>query len=172
MTGGSVFGNQAYYRFQNNVNSNLTMSSGLASAAPALTEASMTTLGSLSSENWQIFYSSGVYFIRNYDDGAGLQLGLTTTNGVVPEFLNSSGDLGQQWDFTQRSDGTWRITNILTGNGTVLGLVDSQTTPAMNTDDDNGHWDVTINASAGTITDSAMLAAVSNVQVSYAQRSR
>jgi hypothetical protein len=163
----SAFSSEAYYRFFNNIYPNNTMSSGLNGPAPSGTEVNMTQEAAFSSsENWQIFYSSGRYFIRNYNNAAQLQLGLTEDNTIVPQLLNSTGELGQQWDLTQRSDSTWRITNALTGNQTALGLAVSNTVPGMDTADSDGHWDVSINVSAGTISDESMLSDVQNVQVS------
>jgi hypothetical protein len=37
----------------------------------------MTQWGAYSSENWQLFFDSSIYFIRNYDYGADWQLGVT-----------------------------------------------------------------------------------------------
>jgi hypothetical protein len=162
----SPFNPTAYYRFFNNVYPNNTISVGLiysTNVAINMTTAQTFT----SSENWQIFYQNGLYFIRNYQAGSALQLGLTSDDLSVPRLLNSSGDLGQQWRLNQWSDGKWRVTNMLVGNSSSLGIAPGgATVPAMDTSDDDGHWDISINVSAGTISDESMLAQVSNVQVS------
>ena len=119
-----------------------------------------------SSENWQLYSQSDVYFIRNYDTGSQLQLGLTTDSRVIPQLLSRSGDLGQQWLLSPRQDGTWRVTNALLGNQLALGIAPANTIPGMDTSEDDGHWTIGINISAGNITDSAMLSSVTNVQVS------
>jgi len=161
----SPFNSQNYYRFFNSVDPNNTMSVGLVYSVNV--PVSMTAAQTFtSSENWQIFDQSGLYFIRNYQAGAALQLGLTSDNLSVPRLLNSSGDLGQQWKLSQWSSGKWRVTNMLVGNSSVLGIALGGTVPAMDTSDNDGQWDISINVSAGTISDAAMLASVSNVQVS------
>ena len=118
-----------------------------------------------SSENWQIYSQSGRYFIRNYDAGSQVQLGLTTTSRTVPQLLPRSGDLGQQWFLTLRQDGTWRVSNALVGNQTSLGVSTGNTVPGMDTNENDGHWNIGINISAGDISDSGMLSDVQNVQV-------
>ncbi|QDS74890.1 hypothetical protein FKW77_003680 [Venturia effusa] len=122
-----------------------------------------------STENWQLFYQSGIYFIRNYQSGADLQLGLTEDDLTTPRLLIPSGDLGQQWTITARSDTTWRITNGLLSNVSSLGIATGgATVPAMDTDDADGHWQIGINQSAGTIEDESMLSSVANVVSSTA----
>jgi hypothetical protein len=53
-----------------------------------------TPPGSYSSENWQLFFQDGVYFIRNYDWGADWQLGVNSTDRSVPQMLEAAGLLG------------------------------------------------------------------------------
>jgi hypothetical protein len=154
-----------YYRFFNSIYPNNTISAGLVYTVNG--PVNMTKSETFSStENWQIFDQSGIYFIRNYQSGAALQLGLTADNLVVPRLLNSSGDLGQQWKFNQRPDGTYRVTNGLVSDSSSLGIAPGgATVPAMDTSDADGHWDISINVSAGKISNAAMLASVENIQV-------
>jgi hypothetical protein len=162
----SPFNSKNYYRFFNSVYPNHTISEGLIYSVNGSVNMTISETFS-STENWQLFYQSGLYFIRNYQSGSALQLGLTADDLSVPRLLNSSGDLGQQWKLNQFSDGTYRITNGLLSNSSSLGIGPGDTVPAMDTSDGDGHWDISINISAGTISDAAMLASVSNVQVCY-----
>lgn len=110
----------------------------------------MTALGSLSSENWQLYYQQGRYFIRNYDYKADYQLGFDARSGSVPVMLRTSGDLGQQWTLTRVGDTTFTLTNGLFGNGTLLALVGGNTIPGMQPSSTGSQWDITINVSAGS----------------------
>jgi hypothetical protein len=136
----SPFNAKNYYRFFNSIYPNNTISAGLFYAVNG--PINMTTSETFSStENWQIFYQSGLYFIRNYQAGAAIQLGLTADDLSVPRLLNSSGDLGQQWKLNQWSDGTWRMTNMLVSNSSSLGIArGGATVPAMDSSDADGHW--------------------------------
>lgn len=162
----SPFNVKNYYRFFNSISPNNTISAGV--VYNINDPINMTIQETFSStENWQLFYQSGVYFIRNYQSGADLQLGLTENDLTTPRLLLSSGALGQQWQITARSDNTWRITNGLVSNLSSLGIAPGgATVPAMDTDDTDGHWRIGINQSAGTISNTAMLATVTNVVVS------
>lgn len=162
----SPFNVKNYYRFFNSIYANHTISAGLFYTVNG--PINMTVQETFSStENWQLFYQSGVYFIRNYQSGADLQLGLTADDLTTPRLLNSSGTLGQQWKITTRSDNTYRITNGLVSNSSSLGIAPGgATVPAMDTDENDGHWSISINVSAGSISDAAMLATVANVEVS------
>ena len=136
----SPFNAKNYYRFFNSIYPNNTISAGVQYSVNG--PINMTTQGTFtSSENWQIFYQSGLYFIRNYQAGAALQLGLTADQLSVPRLLYSSGGLGQQWQLNQRSDGTWRVTNMLVSNSSSLGIArGGLTVPAMDSSDADGHW--------------------------------
>jgi hypothetical protein len=82
----SSFSSTAFYRFFNDIYLNHTISTGLKYTANTqinMTVAETTT----SSENWQLYYQSDVYFIRNYAAGAQLQLGLTQDANVIPQLL-------------------------------------------------------------------------------------
>jgi hypothetical protein len=73
-----------------------------------------------------------------------------------------------QWNVTHRSDGTFKLTNMLLGNDLpMFGLADGTTVPAMNTNEEGAHWTVDINAgdgSSGGII-AAMLATFSSIEV-------
>jgi hypothetical protein len=162
----SSFSSTAFYRFFNDVYPNHTISTGLQytkSTKVNMTIAETTT----SSENWQLYLQSDVYFIRNYAAGAQLQLGLTQDSNVVPQLLPRSGDLGQQWLITPREDGTWRLTNKLVGDQSSVGISAQNTVPGIDPNDDDGHWKIGINVSAGKITNGAMLSDNQNIEVSF-----
>jgi hypothetical protein len=95
MSNQQPFDPKSYYRLANKMLANYTV--GTLGSAP-LAAVNMTSIGSSSSENWQIYYQSqpGVYFIRNYDAGSQLQLGLTADSAIIPRLLSRAGDLSQQ----------------------------------------------------------------------------
>lgn len=162
----SPFNPRFYYRFFNDELDGTTMAVG---QSPTVnTTVNMTTEQvTTSSENWQIFSQSDVYFIRNYQGGAELQLGLTSDSPTLPRLLNRSGALGQQWALNKWDDGTWRMTNMLVGNSTALGIAGAgDTQPAMDSSEGDEHWNISINISAGEIKDEKMLSNVTNVEVS------
>jgi hypothetical protein len=167
----SPFDPTAYYRLSNDATgAGLTLSLGLRSLPPPTPQ--MTQWGAYSSENWQLFFDSGIYFIRNYDYGADWQLGVTEDNrsDSEPSLLNSSGALGMQWNLSQWGDGTWALRNELLGSlplfaVSVAGADGDDTVPAMNLDQTAAHWTADINISAGRISDSAMLSALPSIQV-------
>lgn len=163
----SPFNVKNYYRFFNSIYPNHTISAGVYYKVYA--PINMTIQETYTStENWQLFYQAGIFFIRNYQSGADLQLGLTADDLTTPRLLRTSGALGQQWKITLRSDSTYRITNGLVSNASSLGIAPAgATVPAMDSDDNNGHWNISINQSAGTILDPAMLAPVKNIVVSF-----
>jgi hypothetical protein len=100
---------------------------------------------SLSSQNWQLFPQGGRWFIRNYDYGPDYQLGLTTQGGGVPTLLRRSGSLGQQWSITP-TDGGYRLTNGLLGNGTALAVPSQVVDIAMQAASVGTIWNITANA--------------------------
>jgi hypothetical protein len=161
---GLPFSSKNYYRFTNNVSPNNSMSTG--QTYEVLTPVNVTTLGSASSENWQLYSQAGLYFIRNYNGGAQLQLGVTKDSLIVPRMLPRAGDLGQQWLISRREDGSWRLANGLVGNGSSLSLSVGNTIPGMDPSEAYGHWEISVNLSAGDITDQQMLTDVDNVEVS------
>ncbi|KAF1850818.1 uncharacterized protein K460DRAFT_391228 [Cucurbitaria berberidis CBS 394.84] len=155
----SPFDPKSYYRFSNAAYAGVTISTGYKHSSSSII---FTPSGSRSSENWQIFRQGERYFIRNYDYGAELQLGLTKASDAVPRLLPRSGELGQQWNLDQNEDGSWRVTNALLGNISVLGVSDAisshEIAPAMNpSPDESKRWIVTVNLSAGQIWQPGML---------------
>ena len=161
----SPFDSTQYYRFFNDVSPGNTISSGNSEDTDG--QISMTPEQSTtSSENWQLFSQSGIYFIRNHDYGPHYQLGVSDANRSVPSLMSRSIDPGQQWLLTQRSDGSWRVANVLLGNSSSLALTVGNDVPGMQPSDSGGHWDVQINVSAGKIDDSEMLCNLVGLTVS------
>ena len=104
----------------------------------------MTLDGSLSSENWQLFFQSGRYFIRNYDYGAKWQLGITEESRSIPKLYERSGSVSQQWRLLKVGDG-WHLVNELWGEGTVFALPRGWLVPAMRSEMDGATWNITSN---------------------------
>jgi hypothetical protein len=162
----SFFDSTAWYRLSNdNTGENKTISLGYSSDTPAALN--MTQAGSFSSENWQIFFQSGLYFIRNYDYGADWQLGVTDNDRSIPRMLPSSGLLGMEWNISQWQDGTWKFTNELLGNVLLFGVGADSTVPAMNANGRGAHWTVDINVSAGQISNAELLSAFPSLEVTF-----
>ncbi|KAJ9628358.1 hypothetical protein H2204_009333 [Knufia peltigerae] len=119
----------------------------------------------VSSQNWQVFFQEGVYFLRNYDYGAGYQLALKTAADSKPQLLPSSGDLTQQWNITVWPDGTRKLVNMAVGVFQYLGVSNNSAAdiiPVMNTAEDGSHWTFDINSSAGEVSD-AMASPMSSI---------
>jgi hypothetical protein len=155
-----------YYRFANVKYTSVTLSTGFKDSSPNLT---FTPAGSRSSENWQLYFQAGRYLIRNYDYGASAQLGLSDAARSVPRLLAPSGALGQQWLLDQYEDGSWRVSNGLVGNVSVLGVSDALVTSEigpgmMPSPDGSDRWLVTVNLSAGKV-GTAMLVDVEGLEV-------
>jgi hypothetical protein len=159
----SEFDPRAFYRFANDAYRDNTLSCGIYQDSNGAIN--MTTFGSLSSENWQIYYQQGRYFIRNYDYGADWQLGLSGISRSVPRLMRRSGSLGQQWTLTRRDDGTWALSNGLLGNGSWLSLVAGNTVPGMQPSSTGASWDITINPSAQSPRDPDSFVDVNNFEV-------
>lgn len=160
----SPFDSTRWYRFFNtDTGSNLTISSGQDQDTNGAIN--MTTAETFSSsENWQLFFQSGIFFIRNYDYNTE-QLGISSSSSSNPALTNPSGDLSQQWNLTQWSDGTWKVQNLMLGNAQILGLSPDNTVPSMEPSDVGGHWNISENPSAGQITLSALLNPLANIAV-------
>jgi hypothetical protein len=152
-----LFDNGNYFTFHNTIDSANSLSSGQLQNTKG--NISMTTSGARSSENWQLYYQQGRYFIRNYDYLGTWQLGLTEDSKVVPKLLPRDGSLGQQWTLTKQDDGNFRFINGLLGNDSALGLVTGNTVPAMQIAGKGTGWTILPNLSAlGTgAKDSTML---------------
>ena len=80
----SLFDPKNFYTFINPTIPDWTLSSGINQRMNG--DINMTKCNTYSSENWQLFYQSGRYFIRNYDYAASWQLGLTKDSKIVPSF--------------------------------------------------------------------------------------
>ncbi len=90
------------------------------------------------SENWQIFPQGGRYFIRNFDYGSSVQLGLTQSDQKTPRLYPQSGGLGQQWSIME-TQGGWQLVNGLLGNGTTLDI-QGAAAPQMQSGDSGTTW--------------------------------
>ena len=132
-----------FYTLNNLVLPNYTLSAGITGGGPEAL-INVTTYSITSSENWQLFYQSGKYFIRNYDYGAKWQLGLTEGDKSTPKMYPRSGGIAQQWTLNQ-VDGGWEIGNELLGNGNRLGMPRGWSIPAMRTENDGAVWNITSN---------------------------
>ncbi|OAL05798.1 hypothetical protein IQ06DRAFT_289884 [Phaeosphaeriaceae sp. SRC1lsM3a] len=102
---------------------------------------------SLSSENWQLFFQSGRYFIRNWDYGANWQLGLTEDSRSIPRLYPRSGSVGQQWTLN-KVNGGYEMINGLWGPGTTFALPQGWPMAAMRSEADGAVWNITNNPSA------------------------
>ncbi|KAJ5619689.1 hypothetical protein N7510_003673 [Penicillium lagena] len=155
-----------YYRFSNTaLGPNTTLAVGLPSEPPKVP--GLDPIRTFTSENWQIFFDQGVYFIRNWDYNATYQLGLTSERPVTPQLLATGPDFGMQWNLTMGESG-WIMRNMLLGPVDMLGVdmsALSHTAPVMNTDLTGAEWSIDINTSAGRITDQAMLTVFSSLPV-------
>ena len=162
------FDQRQYHRFSNAIHTGVTLSTGFKHQSPQLV---FTPSGSRSSENWQLFPQNGRYFIRNYDYGADVQLGLVDATSTVPQLLPRSGDLGQQWMLID-DNGNWRLINGLTWNADMLAVSNGHPPAASGgvypemkaTRDGSEAWSVSVNLSAGGVRWD-MLVDVPDVQV-------
>ncbi|KAL6705845.1 hypothetical protein ACN47E_006305 [Coniothyrium glycines] len=141
----SLFDSKTWYVFNSTNLPGTTLSAGIFQDSNGAIN--MTEYGSLSSENWQLFYQQGVYFIRNYDYGAKYQLGITTNSMSVPKLYARSGALGQQWNIVQ-TEGGYRLVNGLWGNGSWLSLPSGWLMPAMASEKGGEAWIIRRNPSA------------------------
>jgi len=97
-----------------------------------------------SSENWQLFFQNGIFFIRNYRWGANLQLGLTPDNKGSPQLYTRSGDLGQQWTLRQVG-ANFVMMNGLLGASANFSFPDGVGRPGMYSNTGGELWNITIN---------------------------
>ena len=170
----SLFNSSSYYRFSNTQLNDATISSGISFNTDGAI--AMTQLGSLSSENWQLWYQEGRYFIRNRDYGAEWQLGVSEGSPDVPLLLAASADLGQQWEVTSLSGGSYTLTNLLFATYNSSGDISGQFQLALSSDSSNSiflettedqsgaQWTIDINTSAGTPS-ADMLKNLTDIQV-------
>jgi hypothetical protein len=132
-----------YYTIRNVADLNFGLSSGENMQPQGLVDTQAA--GSLSSENWQFFYQSGRYFIRNRDYGAGWQLGLTPGNSSQPQLYPvTTGEKNLQWTVTKVDLG-WQLANGLLGAGPIMVLNPTGALPLMQLGGSNGVWNITRN---------------------------
>ncbi|KIM94625.1 hypothetical protein OIDMADRAFT_34638 [Oidiodendron maius Zn] len=154
----SLFNSSSYYRFANTQLNDATISCGISFSTNGAID--MTQSGSLSSENWQLWYQDGRYFIRNHDYGAQWQLGVTEASPYVPLLLAASADLGQQWEVASLSGGSYTLTNLLFATFNSSGDIAAKSQLALSSNGSNifletteeqsgAQWTVDINTSAG-----------------------
>ncbi|KAF2254671.1 hypothetical protein BU26DRAFT_143311 [Trematosphaeria pertusa] len=163
------FDSESFYTFHNTAMANLSLSSGIyQDTAGAI---NMTLEGSLSSENWQIYYQQGRYFIRNYDYGD-YQLALTESSRSVPKLMKRSGELGHQWTLTRKDGDGWQLSNGLLGNGSLLCLNQAYTgtVPGMQPSEAGANWEILINPSAGSPKGSDLYRDVEGFEVRITER--
>ncbi|KAH7405865.1 hypothetical protein DE146DRAFT_425714 [Phaeosphaeria sp. MPI-PUGE-AT-0046c] len=142
---GSAFNSREFYLLQN-----FNMPSSSLSAGTFVNtngEVKFSEAMKLSSENWQLFFQSGRYFIRNWDYGANWQLGLTEDSRLIPRLYPRSGSLGQQWTLN-KVEGGWEMVNELWGAGTTFALPRGWPMAAMRSEADGAVWNITNNPSA------------------------
>jgi len=154
----SLFDSQAYYTFSNTQLSDSTISCGENFDTKGAIK--MTQQGSLSSENWQLWYQEGRYFVRNHDYGANWQLGVSQSSLYVPLLLPASGDLTQQWEVTSLPGGALVLTSLAfaksnnlsdTSGQLILAIAPQTTNIVMETTQgqSGAQWLIDINESAG-----------------------
>jgi len=163
---GSPFDPNRYYRLLYTDNSTLSLGfkSTLTPISPVIGH-----IRNYSSENWQIFYDDGVYFIRNYDYKSRYQLGVKADNQSTPLMMETGSGLGMQWNITRTGDGsgTWLLTNLLVGPENVLGLSQSASKKqvvVMNTNPEEGKWKIGLTDGPGRAT-APMLSPFPSIEV-------
>jgi hypothetical protein len=137
-----AFDPKMFYTLNNLNLPNYTLSAGIYTDTNGATN--LTAAGSYSSENWQLFFQSGRYFIRNYDYGAKWQLGLTEDSRSTPRLYPRSGSISQQWTLN-KVDGGWEMVNELWGEGTTFALPKNWPMAAMRSEADGRVWNITSN---------------------------
>ena len=164
---GSPFDPNRYYRLSYTDNSTLSLgftNSTLTPLSPVISH-----IEDYSSENWQIFYDDGVYFIRNHDYELRYQLGVKADNQSTPLMMETGSGLGMQWNITRTGDGsgTWLLSNVLVGPENVLGLSQSASKKqvvVMNTNPEEGKWKIDLTDSPGRAT-APMLSPFPSIEV-------
>lgn len=143
--------NAYYYVSSDLYGSSVVLGDGLGADSPS-TLFLRSGIGIFSSDNWQIFYQDPIFLIRNYDYGAGYQLGIAEDSPTLPALLPTSGELTQQWSMTLWDDGTYRLANMWLGSVQMLGVSaeDNETIPVMNAAQNGSHWSFAINAGVAT----------------------
>ena len=161
------FAPDVYYVFHNAFAPNSSLNAGQAQNTKGAI--GMNTAWTFSSsENWQLYFQQGRYFIRNYDYGGQWQLGLTEESPVVPKLLKRSGGLGQQWTMERQDDGTYRFHNGLLGNTSALALaVRDNVQPGMQSAASGSKWEIIVNLSAKAPKDPTMMQDVTDFEVCF-----
>ena len=134
------FDSQSFYTIHNSAAPDRTLSAGYKWTNGSVTMGKYTTL---SSENWQLYFQEGCYFIRNRDYPS-LQLGLTQNDRTVPVLMQKNGSIGQQWGISKTSGG-WYFMNRLLGNGSYLALTATNKALAMSPSEQGSVWDIMSN---------------------------
>ncbi|KAF2709853.1 hypothetical protein K504DRAFT_455512 [Pleomassaria siparia CBS 279.74] len=160
------FASTGFYTFHNDNDKDNTLFSGLfrdAGGNVSMAKAEVTS----SSENWQLYYQQGRYFIRNYDYHGEYQLGLTAESLRIPRLYKRSGALGQQWSLNRKGDGKYTFTNGLLGNDSALALRKGSLIPTMQTSLSDASWDLVSNPNAGAPSqqDAAMMTDVEDFEI-------
>ena len=138
-----AFDKTYFYILNSTALSGYTLSAGQAQDTKG--NLGMTANAFSSSENWQLLSQGGRYFIRNFDYGAGFQLGLSETDRSTPKLYKTSGSILQQWSILQ-FEGGYQLVNGLLGNGTTLNLRTSAgIPPIMQASSPGTTWTITRN---------------------------
>ena len=163
----SPFNPTYYYRLSNSITgANLTLSLGNVTSQGSLPSSpQMGPIQTYSTENWQLFHDSGLYFIRSYAYGSSYQLGVNSSNVAVPQMLPTGPGLGMQWNLTKGLWSTYVFTNMLVGQGNTLDLTTDNKSIIMNTDGTGSGWVIDINISAGRVTNPGMLSTFASTEV-------
>ncbi|KAF2030350.1 hypothetical protein EK21DRAFT_37517, partial [Setomelanomma holmii] len=141
-----AFNSSMWYTIRNVADLNYGLSSGQSMQPQGVVDTQAA--GSLSSENWQLLYQSGKYFIRNWDYGVGWQFGLTSGNRSQPQLHQiTTGGRALQWTVTKVDNG-WQLANGLLGSDTIMVLNPTGALPLMQLGATNGVWNITQNPSA------------------------
>ncbi|KAF2440603.1 hypothetical protein P171DRAFT_104068 [Karstenula rhodostoma CBS 690.94] len=151
------FDPHSFYRFHhtNRANEDLRIIDGT-------DDVDMLKFNTSSSENWQIYYQQGRWFIRPYASSVegswkDYQLALMQDEkgnvGRLPKLVKRSGEQGQQWTFAQVDDGSggfgYKISNGLLGNTSFLALTGDGGPPGMQSSKEGTVWDMQVNRQAG-----------------------
>lgn len=152
------FDSHSYYRFHHRARQNQDL---WISDDNGKRNVDMGAFNRTSSENWQMYYQQGQWFIRPYatsvvSEWTDYQLGLAKDSkgraARLPTLEKRSGELGQQWAFTQVDDGNggfgYRISNALLGNTFFLALTGDGGPPGMQSSSQGTVWDIQINRQA------------------------
>jgi hypothetical protein len=144
-----AFDPKMFYRLTPNTRPKDTLSAGTFTDSKSYGNqgvVSMNTTAASSSENWQIYYQSGRYFIRNYDWTPDWQLGLSDDSIDTPKMYYASGKMSQQWTIN-KVDGGWALMNGLSVDGSFLSSPSDLPNggPVMKRESSGQVWNITAN---------------------------